>query len=405
MYAHQHGFRSKASTITSIADITSFLQKAIDDKLYAFSMALDISKAFDSLNHDILLHKLESYGFRGITHQWFKSYLHNRYQYVVHNGMYSDLCLLTHGVPQGSVLGPILFALYINDLYLAVPDCKVVLFADDSTIMYSNKHSLDFKYYIETVGNVLHAWFTCNLLVINAKKTHYLIYSLARIVNSTIYNVSIGEHVINRVEYGRFLGIIIDEHFSWKQHCEAVRLKLCKSLGMLSVCVHFLPVACMKQLYYAFVYPTLSYGIEFWGNAQDQYLHPIRILHKKCIRLVCGVHRLFHCEPVAKANKLLLFDDIYVAACVTFLFKVKHNLYINAISSLLVNPMSLNVMPTRYSQLNFYVHSTNFLISRHSFLFNSVKLWNNLPVHLKEARNLNTFKSLLKISLLVSYEV
>ena len=170
---HQFGFRKKHSTIHAMINILDTSLEALDQKLTVGGVFLDISKAFDCVDHDILLHKLENYGIRGNVYDWFKSYLSNRKQFVTINGKSSDYYNTSYGVPQGSVLGPILFLLYINDVTNSSNKLSFSMFADDTALILK----IDRALYEETIKNELKnvmLWFDSNLLLLNVDKTKYL---------------------------------------------------------------------------------------------------------------------------------------------------------------------------------------------------------------------------------------
>jgi len=171
----QFGFRAGYSTEMAITDLVDKIYNAVENNETTLSVYLDLSKAFDTINHNILLHKLECYGFRGITLEWFKNYLSDRAQYVYYNECKSNVKNITCGVPQGSILGPLLFILYVNDIVHTSSILKFVLFADDTTILYSHKNLPDKIEMINTELLKVTNWFKANKLSINVTKTNFMI--------------------------------------------------------------------------------------------------------------------------------------------------------------------------------------------------------------------------------------
>ena len=177
LYDSQYGFRPKRSTIDAITEFTSELLPTLDINKKCLSVYLDLSKAFDTINHNILIKKLEYYGIRGMALEWFRSYLFQRRQYVSYLSTNSDTEIMSFGVPQGSVLGPLLFILYSNDIHRSLSYCKSILFADDTTI-YLNGKNLNVLY--EQVNSDLKSltdWFRANQLSVNPTKTKYIRFS------------------------------------------------------------------------------------------------------------------------------------------------------------------------------------------------------------------------------------
>ena len=170
LYEQQYGFRQNFSTDLALIELSDKIAEAMDNKKHMMGIFIDLSKAFDTLNHSILLQKLSNYGIRGVANDWFKNYLTNREQYVIYNNILSSKCTITTGVPQGSILGPLLFLLYINDISNSSAILKFVLFADDTNIFYSCEN---FEILCSTVNRELREviqWFKSNRLLVNLKK-------------------------------------------------------------------------------------------------------------------------------------------------------------------------------------------------------------------------------------------
>jgi hypothetical protein len=212
----QFGFRSNHSTSMAIIQLVDTIYNAVEKNETTIGIFLDLSKAFDTIDHKILIHKLELYGFRGIVLDWFKDYLYNRKQYVYYNSCDSELKDIICGVPQGSILGPLLFILYVNDIINTSNVLDVILFADDTTILYSNK---DIRSKFGLINNELKEvsnWFRANKLSVNATKTNYMVLGTPHMTsknkNAIIDDVNVSANIIldetalERVDSTRFLG-------------------------------------------------------------------------------------------------------------------------------------------------------------------------------------------------------
>ena len=205
----------------------------LDKGNYACSVFLDFAKAFDTVNHKILISKLENYGIRGTVKQWFESYLSNRKQTVKIGNTFSDEKQITCGAPQGSILGPILFLLYINDIKNSAKQINFFLFADDTSTFLMHKHIEELeKIYNKELKNVKN-WLDANKLSLNISKSNMILFKKNRTKTSKILSVKIMGEEIKEKEYTKYLGILIDNKLSWKQHINHVNLKVSKGLAIL----------------------------------------------------------------------------------------------------------------------------------------------------------------------------
>ena len=220
------------------------------------SVFLDLSKAFDPVNHNILLRKLEFYGIRGLALQWFKNYLTGRKQYVLYNNTQSSKQYITCGVPQGSVLGPLLFLIYINDIPKCLKHSKSIVFADDTTIFAScNNMNTLHNNMNDDLANLIN-WFKANMLSLNIAKTNYLLFPSSKLVNvGGNMKLYAGADEIIRNECCKFLGIIIDDKLGWLDHINSINIKLSRSLYILNSVKNMLPNYILRKLYYTMVQP------------------------------------------------------------------------------------------------------------------------------------------------------
>ena len=231
---------------------------------------MDLSKAFDTLDHNILLHKLRYYGVRGSALSWFHSYLTNRYQYVEINESKSSHQLLKTGVPQGSVLGPLLFLIYMNDVPNASSQLKFILFADDTSLLENINLSIspsdDFSSdKLNDELSKIYDWLAVNKLSLNVSKTKFMVFHHPNKRLPQNFEIKINNTLIERAREFCFLGLTINEHLTWKTHINKISNKVSKYTGILNKLKQFLPQNILRTLYCSLIQSQLSYCILVWG--------------------------------------------------------------------------------------------------------------------------------------------
>ena len=301
----------------------------MDKGKYGCGVFIDLKKAFDTVNHDILLSKLEHYGIRNNILAWFKSYLTDRKQYVYFNGKSSDILSITCGVPQGSVLGPLLFLLYINDLPNISKKLSFFLFADDTNLYYESDDLLELEKTMNNELKQLSLWLNVNRLALNIGKTNFVIFRGYRKPSNHNVTLLMNKKAIEQKSYIKYLGILIDEHLNWKEHISSTTKKISRSVGIICKLRLCLNSSLLLTLYYSLVYSHLNYGIHAWGSANKTELEKILVLQKKAVRAMTG-NRWYHSHidpgPLASSNPLfkklsiLKVEDIYKLNIGKFIF-------------------------------------------------------------------------------------
>jgi hypothetical protein len=310
IFENQFGFRSGYSTVQAVTRITDKIQKAIENKQYSCGIFLDLSKAFDTVNHDILITKLEHYGIRGIAKDWFKSYLFNRKQYVSIRGVNSDVEHISCGVPQGSVLGPLLFLLYINDFGNCSDLFDFHLFADDANLFFSHDNLLRLEELINYNLIKVQSWLSANRLCLNIDKTNYVIFHTPQKLITHNLKLHINCVDIKQASFVKYLGIHIDSHLNWKTQVHNILKKIQRSIGILSKLRYYVTSKILLQLYYSLIYPFLTYGIVVWGNTYESSLKPLVLLQKRVVRVITFSSYDEHTSPLFKNLGLLKLFDI-----------------------------------------------------------------------------------------------
>lgn len=228
----QYRFRSGRSTASATMNIVEDIVNATDNKKHTIGVFIDLKKAFDTIDHSILLLKLQLYGVRGIVLDWLSSYLNKRQQYVQYNNNKSNNMQIQCGIPQGSVLGPKLFILYINDICDVSKLLNFVLFADDTNIYLSGNYLNELVISMEQEMVKVKDWFDINRLSLNLKKTKFMIFGNRKKDESIV--LSIAGTKIMKVREIRFLGVLLDEGLTWKPHISHIQKKISKSIFVLN---------------------------------------------------------------------------------------------------------------------------------------------------------------------------
>ena len=279
LYTGQYGFRKKHSTQHAILDIINSIQGNMDRRLYSCRIFIGLKKAFDTVDHRILLGKLYFYGFRGVLHNWFLSYLTGRKQTTEAGGHISSSETITCGVPQGSVLGPLLFLLFINDIQNSSRKFRFYLFADDTNILYVDKDLRSLEKVVNEEFKNVYNWLAVNKLTINIRKSNFVIFhphqkKITYQPKDQIYNNETNKlECLEHKEYVKYLGILIDKNFSWRNQIDPLILKISKAVGMIAKLRHFVPRNILLH-----IHQSISYGLTAWGMASKSALNQILIL-------------------------------------------------------------------------------------------------------------------------------
>lgn len=431
LYENQFGFRKNNSTAHSLMEITEKIKESIDNGNYGCGIFIDLKKAFDTVNHKILLMKLEHYGVRGSYLQWFESYLTNRKQFVYYNGVSSETKTITCGVPQGSVLGPLLFLLYINDLPNISDKLRFFLFADDTNIYYESKDLVELENTINIELKKLCLWLNLNRLALNVGKTNFVIFR----ANKPLYhNVTLimNRKALEQKSHIKYLGVLMDEHLTWNPQIANVSKKISRGVGILSKLKHCMGIELLKTIYYCLVYSHLSYGVQAWGSASLNDLDKILILQKKAVRIITG-NQYFQIygepavplpasEPLFKTLKILKFNDIYKLNIAKFIYSTLSEESPSIFSDwfTLTNTVHTHATTstTTINREQYFdagtVEQTKTLFTKRAKLakygarmirVSGPIIWNSIPHNIQESSSLPTFKIHLKNHILEHYAV
>ena len=371
----------------AILDIVSRIQSNMDAGAFSCGVFIDLKKAFDTVDHSILLHKLDFYSFPGITNAWFRSYLQDRTQVTVIDHRSSNKSVVTCGVPKGSVLGPLLFLLYVNDIYSSSNKLNFDLFADDTNILYSHKNLKFLENVMNFELNNVFQWLTSNKLTLNLNKSNFVIFHPYQKRLPFASNIRILFTKTNMLMYleckGRvkYLGVLIDYKLSWKNHVDSIALKISKTIGLLSKLRHFLPYHTLVNIYNSLFTPYLHYSLIVWGQASKTHLNKLLILQKRALRFIYFSDRCDHGVPLFLNAHILPLNFMHYKLLAKTMHDVSNDLVPSNLKDLFIPTAKIHSYDTRGSvSKNFYIHKSNTEIKRKSFSRTGTKLWNEIQL-------------------------
>ena len=397
MYDGQYGFRENRSTTDAVTDGITSVLNAIENNHICIIVFLDMSRAFDSLSHTKLLTKLSNLGVRGVPLQWFRSYLENRTIVVDFKGTLSNEATVTRGTAQGSNLGPLLYILFTNNLVRHLTYSEGIMFADDTTLICTGRNLSTLCRKLTQDLNMLHNYFIENELCLNTEKTFYLVVNGPKGQKAKL---SIAGERIQESNYGKFLGITIDNKLTWGEHVENVIRKLRSGLGALKLCKNFLPSTEKILVYNALFTSHLQYSLSVWGSMISKKNHKrLQVLQNRAIRLVFDLHSRANVESIMKKYKLPKLESLINISINKLMFRISKNLIskrvINKFSQMTKSSHSYN---TRHAQdPNIPIHKSHKFST--SYLVKGPSLWSNTKQTVKNSTSASQFKNRYKQSM------
>ena len=320
----QFGFRKFHSTYMPLCRLTDEITKSLQDDQIACCLYLDLKKAFDTVSINILLQKLYAYGFRNKLYDIMKSYLSNRTQRTKIKGQLSDSRDVLVGVPQGSILGPLLFILYANDLPNISRDADFYLFADDTAIVVRGNNRDELQCKLNDLLPMVSDWLVTNRLSLNIEKTNYQLFSKG-MMDDLI--VRLNGKKVERKKFVKYLGVFVEENLKWNKHIDSVSSIISRNIGMIARVKFFLSSRELLLLYNSLILPYLNYCAVVWGNNYESRINKITKLQKRALRIIDKKPFLHPSNELFIKYKLLKFPEIVKQQSIMILLAfIKENL-------------------------------------------------------------------------------
>ena len=369
---------------------------------------VDLQKAFDTVDHKILLAKLSHCGIKGNANKWFGSYLSERAQSVSVNGFNSTEMKVTCGVPQGSILGPLLFTLYINDMHNAFTKCLVHHFADDTNLLFAHKNPAVIQKVLNKELRQLVEWLRANRLSLNADKTEFLVFRPPGKTLNTRITLQLDQKKIFESTKIKYLGLLLDSRLSWKFHINELSKKLSRAVGLLYKIRAYTPKHILRSLYFAIFHSHLTYGLPVWGFANQKLIDNIILLQKKALRAITFADFNAHTYPIMKKLNILSVMDQRNFMISSLMWDLDHSMLPPSLSSYFKKCDSVHPYNTRHamagkyhvSKTNTKKYGLNSFQVHGSITLNNLK---NLDIY-NNAISKKSFLSNLKKSLIDSYQ-
>ena len=396
----QCGFRSLHSTAIALSQCTNDWIINIDRGDMSNVVFLDIKKAFDTVDHEILLKKLNKYGLYNDELKFFESYLSNHRQCCSVNGLTSTLKPILCGLPQDSILGPLLFIIYMNDLPECIWDGRVTMYADDTSLSNKGKtiEDIENKLLCKLIPDLsrICSWLQVNKLNLNPIKTEFMIIgtrqNILKIRN--LLAIKVDGNLIRRVHRTRYLGIIIDDNLSWKDQVDHIATKIKRNLGAMKRVANDIPEKYMNILYRTLIQPHLRYCNTVWRYCNETSLNRLQTLQNRAARIVTGKAYADADHPVLLSNlNWLNIRELFKYETLSMMYKAEQNLLPESTVSMFDKLDQNSTHQTRaVTNGNYNIPRSKTENSKSAIACAGPVTWNGLPTELRKAQSLDSFQ-------------
>jgi exonuclease III len=385
----QSGYRESHSCETALNLVIAKWKEYLENKNIIVAVFLDLKRAFETISRPLLLKTLKRFGITGTAYKWFENYLSGRTQRTIFNDFISDPVDNNLGVPQGSVLGPLLFIMYINDMKRVLRSCDLNLFADDTVLFIAAKNFNDAVSHINTDLHYLSRWLKYKQLKLNISKTKCMIIS--RIKLNINVSVKIDAEEIERVREMKYLGVIIDDKLKFNAHIDNVIKKIAKKFGILCRLKNFLTINSKIQLYKSIISPHLDFCSSILFLANETQMSRLQRLQNKVMRLILRCNRFTSSSFMLDALQWLSVKQRIIYLTMVFIFKVVNNLLPRYLCSRIERGSDIHSYGTRNADA---LRTPNFLTcaSQNSLFYKGINVFNSMPRQIKRASTIMEFK-------------
>ena len=397
----QFAYLKHHSTATALHSLADKWLDNINNKQVNGICQLDLSKGFDTVNIDILLHKLVKYGVSAHSITWFESYFTQRSQIVTCNGLLSKPNILNMGIPQGTVLGPIFFLIYVNDFPSYIKSGTAHMYADDSTLSAEGNNVAQMECNLQASLNEAAAWFSANRLVVNGTKSSAMLISTPHVLkhNKNLIQVKVDDVVLPYNTSSKILGVVVDSNLKWDQHINHICKKVNPKIGLIHRLRQMLPLQCLNMIYISLIQPHFDYCITIWGSCAKKHISILQKLQNRAARAMTGIFDYNQSvSEIIRSLNWVKVEDRYKYFLAVLVYKCLHK---EAPLLLTKRFLSLDQRQDCYQTRavtngDLKVPHPNMSLYKSSLAYSGSTFWNSLPLTIRGSSSIFSFKFLVR---------